>query len=48
MIVDFELQELRFKIKWDVVKVGDINCECQYRVAVSLWTKNDAIQLISL
>ena len=48
MIVDFETQELRFKIRnEDEVRIGPISPDSQYRVAVSLSRKNDAIQIIS-
>ena len=48
MIVDFEQKELRFKINGeDYGKAGDINPDHQYRPAVSLFLKGDAIQLLS-
>ena len=48
MIVDFEQNELRFKINGiDYGKAGDINPAHKYRPAVSLFYSGDAIQLLS-
>ena len=48
MIVDFEQKELRFKINGkDYGKAGEINPEYKYRFAVSMFFKDDAIQLLS-
>ena len=47
MIVDFEKNELRFKINGkDYGKAGDLDRDNKYRVAVCMLIPSDAIQLI--
>ena len=47
MIVDFETEELRFKVNGkDYGKASDINSDYRYRAAVSLTYQDEAIQLL--